>query len=58
MMNSERWIIMTIIKETMPAGPVNRTIEYIVFFDCCDHEQDYKTAWKFFEEKYDNNITH
>ena len=42
----------TITDDTMPGGPVERTIEYIAPFDCCDREQDYETAWKFFEEKY------
>ena len=38
--------------DTMPGGRVERTIEYIAPFDRCDREQDYETAWKFFEEKY------
>ena len=38
--------------DTMPGGPVDRTIEYVAPFDRCDREQDYETAWKFFEEKY------
>ncbi len=42
----------TIIDDTMPGGPVERTIEYDAPFDRCDREQDYETAWKFFEEKY------
>lgn len=42
----------TIMDDTMPGGPVERTIEYIAPFDRCDREQDYETAWKFFEEKY------
>ncbi|RGZ00925.1 N-6 DNA methylase [Clostridium sp. AM58-1XD] len=42
----------TITDDTMPGGPVERTIEYIAPFDRCDREQDYETAWKFFEEKY------
>lgn len=42
----------TIMDDTMPGGPVERTIEYVAPFDCCDREQDYETAWKFFEEKY------
>lgn len=41
-----------IIDDTMPGGPVERTIEYVAPFDCCNREQDYETAWKFFEEKY------
>ena len=42
----------TIMDDTMPGGPVKRTIEYVAPFDRCDREQDYETAWKFFEEKY------
>ena len=42
----------TITDDTMPGGPVQRTIEYIAPFDKCNREQDYETAWKFFEEKY------
>ena len=38
--------------DTMPGGPVKRTIEYVAPFDRCDREQDYDTAWKFFEAKY------
>ena len=42
----------TITDDTMPGGPVERTIEYVAPFDCCDRERDYETAWMFFEEKY------
>ena len=42
----------TITDDTMPGGPVERTIEYVAPFDRCDREQDYETAWKFFDEKY------
>lgn len=42
----------TIMDDTMPGGPIERTIEYVAPFDRCDREQDYETAWKFFEEKY------
>lgn len=42
----------TIMDDTMPGGPVERSIEYVAPFDRCDREQDYETAWKFFEEKY------
>ena len=44
-----------ITDDTQPGGPVERTIEYIAPFDRCDREQDYETAWKFFEEKYGEN---
>lgn len=42
----------TITDDTMPGGPVERTIEYVAPFDRCNSEKDYETAWKFFEEKY------
>lgn len=42
----------TINDDTVPGGPVERTIEYVAPFDRCDREQDYETAWRFFEEKY------
>ena len=42
----------TIMDDTMPGGPVERTLEYVAPFDRCDREQDYETSWKFFEEKY------
>lgn len=42
----------SILDDTLPGGPVERTIEYVAPFDRCDREQDYETAWKFFEEKY------
>lgn len=42
--------------DTMPGGPVKRTIEYVAPFDKCDREKDYETAWKFFEEKYGNHV--
>lgn len=42
----------TIIDDTMPGDPVERTIEYVAPFDRCDREKDYETAWKFFEKKY------
>ena len=42
----------TITDDTMPGGPVERTIEYVAPFDRCNREQDYETAWKFFEEKF------
>lgn len=45
----------TIIDDTQPGGPAERTIEYVAPFDRCDREQDYETAWSFFEEKYGNS---
>lgn len=42
----------TITDDTMPGGPIERTIEYVAPFDRCDREKDYETAWEFFEKKY------
>lgn len=47
----------TITDDTMPGGPIQRTIEYVAPFDRCDREQDYETAWKFFEEKYGSQVS-
>lgn len=41
-----------ITDDTLPDGPIERTIEYVAPFDRCDREKDYETAWKFFEEKF------
>ena len=46
----------TITDDTIPGGPVERIIEYVAPFDRCDREQDYETAWKFFEEKFGGKI--
>ena len=43
----------TIIDDTMPEGPIERTIEYVAPFDKCDRIEDYKTAWEFFTKKYE-----
>ena len=42
----------TIIDDTMPGGPRERTIEYVAPFDRCNREKDYEIAWCFFKEKY------
>ncbi|HEX3020106.1 MAG TPA: hypothetical protein VHP36_07375 [Chitinispirillaceae bacterium] len=36
--------------DTLPGGPVQRTVEYVAPFDKCDREQDYEVAWSFFEK--------
>lgn len=46
----------TITDDTMPGGPIERTIEYVAPFDKCDREEDYETAWKFFEKKYGKEV--
>lgn len=44
----------TITDDTMPGGPIERIIEYVAPFDKCDRIEDYKTAWKFFTDKYES----
>ena len=42
----------TIMDDTQPGGPRERTIEYVAPFDTRDRVEDYRTAWAFFEQKY------
>ena len=42
----------TFMDDTMPGGPIERTIEYVAPFTKCDRVEDYKTAWEFFTKKY------
>ena len=42
----------TIIDDTQPGGPVERTIEYVAPFDRCDREKDYEIAWAHFAERF------
>ncbi len=42
----------TYIDDTLPGGPLERTIEYVAPFDTCDRVEDYRTAWAFFADKY------
>ena len=39
----------TIIDDTLPGGPIERTITYEAPFDLCDRVKDYRVAWEFFE---------
>jgi hypothetical protein len=41
----------TIIDDTLPGGPVERTITYEAPFDRCDRVEDYRIAWEFFEKE-------
>lgn len=41
----------TIVDNTMPGGPVERTITYEAPFDRCDRVEDYRIAWEFFEKE-------
>lgn len=40
--------------DTIPGGPIERTIQYIAPFDHCDRERDYEITWKNYEERYGN----
>ena len=40
--------------DTLPGGPVERVIEYHAPFDCCDREQEYRTAWKVLRSRFDS----
>lgn len=41
----------TIMDDTLPGGPCERTIVYKAPFDRCDREKDYETAWTEFEKR-------
>ena len=42
----------TIIDDTQPGGPVERTITYHAPFDRCDREKDYEEVWHNFEKRF------
>lgn len=41
----------TILDDTLPGGPVERTITYQAPFDRCDRVGDYRVVWEFFNEQ-------
>lgn len=43
-----------VIDDTVPYGPIERTIEYVAPFDRCDREKDYEEVWAAFEERFKN----
>ncbi|ELA6982056.1 class I SAM-dependent DNA methyltransferase [Vibrio parahaemolyticus] len=45
-------VFKTVQDDTVPNGPVTRTIEYVAPFDKCDREQDYDTVWAEFERRF------
>ncbi|MFV0420793.1 hypothetical protein [Oleidesulfovibrio sp.] len=51
----EGTVTKTVEDDTLPGGPVMRTITYVAPFDRCDREQDYETAWTVFSERDINN---
>ena len=44
-------VTRTIMDDTLPGGPFERTIEYLAPFDRCDRQEDYRTAWAAFEKR-------
>lgn len=44
-------ITRRITDDTLPRGLRERQIEYHAPFDCCDREQDYRTAWRAFTSR-------
>ncbi len=38
-------VARTVMDDTLPGGPFERTIEYIAPFDRCNREEDYKEVW-------------
>jgi hypothetical protein len=42
----------TILDDTQPGGPRERTIVYEAPFDRCDREADYDTVWAHFEKRF------
>ncbi len=45
-------VTRTIMDDTLPGGPFERTIEYHAPFDRCDREEDYRAVWGVFEERF------
>jgi hypothetical protein len=41
----------TILDDTLPGGPVERTITYVAPWVRCDRVQDYRVGWQFFERE-------
>ena len=44
-------VTTTVIDDTQPGGPKTRDITYTAPFALANREDDYRTAWAFFEEK-------
>ena len=49
-------VTRTIMDDTLPGGPVERTIKYHAPFDRCDREADYRTTWTAFEDRLDRTL--
>lgn len=45
-------VTRTILDDTQPGGPRERTIVYEAPFDRCDREHDYEVAWAHFTRRF------
>ena len=45
----------TVLDDTLPGGPVERTIRYVAPFTLADRETDYRTVWAHFEQRQGAN---
>ena len=43
-------IFQKVMDDTMPGGPIERTIEYVAPFTKCDRERDYEVVWARLDE--------
>lgn len=44
-------VIKTFMDDTLPGGPVERTVRYVAPFDRCNREEDYEIAWEVFSKR-------
>lgn len=44
----------TVMDDTLPGGPFERTITYQAPFDRCDREKDYEEVWANFKKRFQN----
>ena len=49
---TEGVVTRRVTDDTLPGGPVERHIKYHAPFDRCDREQDYRTTWAGFEQRF------
>ena len=47
----EGTVTREVLDDTLPGGPIRRTIDYHAPFDRCDRESDYRVAWEEFERR-------
>ncbi len=46
----------TLLDDTQPGGPFERTITYHAPFDRCDREKDYEEVWANFTQRFDHTV--